>query len=169
MIYIVLGIVIGLLVWGVYNIIYHTGGIIDLISNILLGGVSGFAIWLTIGSLIGIFLPTTDIVTEEQEIYALNDSSTIKGKNFLFSGYIDEKFVCRYIVNTDKGKSIEEIDTDDNKFYIEEGNYKPKVVKYSIGFKSNWHYLFAFPMFHDYYKFFVPEGTVTNTYNIDLQ
>ena len=126
----------------------------------------GFIVYLAIGGIIGCGLPLNEIV-EEQEIFALTDNSSVEGRNYLFSGYINEELVCRYVVNTDRGKHIEEVDA--YKVYINEGDYKPVVKHYTYVFEKEWHEWFAHTLFtDDYYEFYVPENTVTNEYNIDL-
>lgn len=120
-----------------------------------------------LGGLIGYFLPTIEIV-KEQKICALNDTSEIEGQRFLFSGYIDKDLVFRYITNTNKGKHIKEIKGTEN-VYINEGDYVPAVRIVSYEFVKKWYCLFAYPPFDVEYIFFVPENTVTNEYNIDLQ
>lgn len=132
-----------------------------------LGLAIGFMLYLFIGGMLGTSLPTVDVV-EEQKICALVDSSEIEGTNYLFSGYIGEKLVFRYVINTDKGKHIEEIKSVEN-VYINEGDYEPMVKIYSKEFAKEWHNWIAMPLFSKEYVFYVPHDTITNEYNIDLQ
>jgi hypothetical protein len=134
--------------------------------NVLTGFMFGVLLLFTLGSLVGDFLPQVEEY-KEQEIYALNDSSSTEGSKFLFSGHIDEKLVFRYVIETDKGKHIEEIKGID-KVYIKEGNYSPVLRIYSYDLKEDWHYWVAIPSFDKYYVFYVPENTVTDEYNINL-
>ena len=139
----------------------------DGIMGAFCGAFCGFLLYFLIGGLIGCSLPLNQVV-EEQEIYALTDNSSVEGVHYLFSGYIDEDLVCRYVVNTDKGKHIEETDVDN--VYINEGDYKPLVKHYTYVLEKEWHNLFAHELFtDDYYEFYVPKNTVTNEYNIDLK
>lgn len=132
----------------------------------LLGFCIGFILWFFIGGLIGAGLPMVEVV-EEQEICALNDSTSVEGASYLFSGYIDKDLVCRYVINTERGKHIEEVDTDN--VYIKEGDYTPTVKIHRYKFKKEWYYWFAHDIFAEYYvEFFVPENTITSEYNIDL-
>lgn len=133
----------------------------------LVGAIIGSMLWVIIGPFIGINLPTTEIVTE-QELYALSDNSELSGHHYLFSGYVDEEYGYRYVINTEKGKHIEFVSADN--VYIEEGNYEPKIVKYTYEWKEDWYILFAINLFaeDDYTKIYIPEGTITNEYNIDL-
>lgn len=135
--------------------------------NGLLGLCIGFLLWFLVGGLIGARLPMAEIV-EEQEICALNDSTSIDGANYLFSGYIDEDLVCRYVINTERGKHIKEVDADN--VYIKEGDYTPTVKFHKFEFEKKWYYWFAHDGFTEYYvEFFVPKNTITSEYNIDLK
>ena len=102
MIYIILGCIIGVVVG--YNYCY------ELDEGILcgfLGGLIGVIAYFIIGGIIGLFLPTKDIITT-QNLCALNDTTAIEGQTFLFSGYIDEELKYRYLVETEKGIHVEE-------------------------------------------------------------
>lgn len=137
---------------------------------VALGGfLAGSFIWFIFGGIVGITLPTVDKV-QKYELCALNDNTSIQGRKYLFSGRIDGELVYRYIINTEKGKHIEESEIDNA--YIKEGNYKPMVKEHTTDFKKDWYYLFCFPLFSgadNYIEFYVPENTVTNEYNIDLK
>ena len=167
MIYIILGIAIGVIFaiingWGFCEKFF--GALFFGFLGFLIGGI----LWITFGEFVGevLDLPQTDTY-EEQEICALNDSTSTEGSMFLFSGHIEDKLVFRYVVETNKGKHIEEIkDTED--VYIKEGNYKPVARTYSYDFVEEWHFWFASPSLDEYTVFYVPENTVTNEYNINL-
>ena len=139
----------------------------EALGGAFLGGIIGVILYFLIGGIIGAFLPTEMEIVDTQKIYALTDDSSIDGRHYLFSGYADEKMVCRYIVDTDKGKNIEEVCA--NHSFINEGDYEPKVEIYKTKFKYNWDYIFASDwLFSLEYRFYVPENTVINSYNIDL-
>lgn len=158
MIFIIVGIIIGV--------------ILDDFSKIF-GGVCGFVVGLVIygilGSIIGGGLQTVENINT-QNIVALNDSSKIEGQRYLFSGYINESLVYRYIIETEKGKHIEECKADNG--YIKEENINnPYVEIHTYTFKHDWCYLFAININYveNYSVFHVPGGTVTNEYNVDLK
>ena len=164
MIFIVLGVLFGL----IYGI-FEEDSLLAGVFLSFMGFIIGIFIWMTVGSIIGVTLPTIDKV-EKYELCALNDNNSIQGKKYLFSGKINENLVYRYVINTEKGKHIEEEKIDNA--YIKEGNYKPIVKKHVRDFKKDWYYLFAWSSFldsDDYTEFYVPENTVTNEYNIDLK
>jgi hypothetical protein len=156
MVFVILGFIIG--------IFYGE----DLFGGFL-GAVFGLIIYGIAGSFIGCALPTIEHINT-QNIVAMNDSSKIEGQKYLFSGYVDEKLVYRYIVETDKGKHIEECSTENG--YLKEGNTKkPYAESHSFKFKQDWYYWFAINInsADNYSVFYVPKGTVTNKYNVDLQ
>lgn len=163
MLYVILGVIIGV-IYGFKDE--------DIVGAILLG-IAGFTFglvaWFIIG-LVGIALPTVESV-ETQEIYALNDSSELEGQKFLFSGYIEENLVYRYVVESDKGKHIEECSVNDA--YIKDiKSDSPYVEFHTYEFKHGWFGLFAMnwkSLCESYYVFYVPNGTVTNEYNVDLK
>lgn len=163
MIFILLGLILGFL-YGLQEEGFSFGILVAL------GGfLAGSFIWFIFGGIVGITLPTVDKV-QEYELCALNDNISIQGRKYLFSGRIDGELVYRYIINTEKGKHIEESEIDN--VYIKEGNYKPMIKEHTTDFKKDWYYLFCFPLFTDidnYIEFYVPEGTVTNEYDIDLK
>lgn len=162
MIFIILGFLIGFIIG-----LYDDGFFLGVLSSIL-GLIIGFVIWLFVGGIIGYFLPTVEVI-EEHELCALSDSSSIEGVNYLFSGYIDGKMVCRYVIDTERGKHIEEEKTDN--VYIKEGNYTPTVKIHKMDLKKDWYDWFAHELFVEgyYVEFFVPENTVTSDYKIDLK
>lgn len=149
------------------NDIRNDFGINYAICNGILGMVYGAIVWVAVGGIIGTNLPMVEIVTE-QPICALNDSTSIEGRNYVFSGYVEENLVYRYVIETEKGKKNEEIRS--NNVYIKEGDYVPTIRNHDEHFAEDWYYWFAFPWKGDHYiEFLVPENTVTDQYNIDLQ
>ena len=161
MIYIIIGII-------VFAIVFYSWSQdwIDAILGVLLGAFLGIIAWLLFGSIIGGFLPEKEVV-EEKPLYALTDATSTYGEKFLFSGYIDEKLTYRYIIETERGKHIEE--TSANKVYVNEGDYEPHVKIYHTEFAEDWYYLFAGHFETTYYEFYVPENTLTHNYQVDLE
>ena len=163
MLFVIIGIVLGI-VFG-----YRDG--YEIIEAIL-GGLIGFIVGLFMWFVVGAFcynLPYNEIVTT-QEICALNDSSEVEGQKFLFSGYIEENLVYRYVIDTERGKHIEECDVD-NAYIKDIESDNPYVEIHKYEFKSGWYYLFAidFKSAKKYQIFYVPNGTITNEYSVDLQ
>lgn len=150
-------------------IVMYSGGesFSDGLLGALIGFLTGLLLMFTIGQIIGLMLPKEENITKEN-IYALNSSDSTEGASFIFSGYVDENFIYRYVIETDKGKHVEEIDAD--KVYIVEGNYEPIMEIHKTVFKYKWMYLFAYHGSEkDYVKFYVPSGTVTTEYSVNLE
>lgn len=158
MIFIIAGIIIGV--------------ILEDYSKIF-GGFCGFIVGLVVygifGSIIGGSLPTVENINT-QNIVALNDSSKMEGQRYLFSGYINESLVYRYVIETENGKHVEECKAD-NGYIKEETINNPYVEIHTYTFKRGWCYWFAINIncVKNYSTFYVPSGTVTNEYNVDLK
>lgn len=84
---------------------------VAVIMSGALGLGIGTVLWLTLGIGIGCFVPTYEHIKTEY-LCSLNDSYSISGQKFLFSGYIEEKKEIRYMSKKDKGFKINSISTD---------------------------------------------------------
>ena len=163
MIYIILGCIIGVVVG--YNYCYELD---EGILGGFLGGLIGVIAYFIIGSIIGLFLPTKDIITT-QNLCALNDTTTIEGQTFLFSGYIDEELKYRYLVETKKGIHVEEKGITNAYIKTIEKGEQPYIEEYDSVLKSDLYYWFAVNLKDNEYVFYLPEGSITNEYNVDLE
>ena len=133
-----------------------------------LGIGAGLILWLSIGSIIGRFMPTID-VKETKELYALQDSNEISGSFFLGCGRIGEEMHYAYIVKKDKGKQIQTLEIDANEIYLNDNADAPTLDIYSKDFKYEWMYWFAMPTIGYEYVFNIPSGSIDYKYNIDLK
>ena len=138
------------------------------ISIPFLGIGVGLILWISIGFIIGFFMPTID-VKETKELYALQDSNEISGSFFLGCGRIDEEMHYAYIVKEDKGKQIQTLEIDANKIYLNDNVDTPTLDIYSKDFKYGWMYWFAMPRGDCEYVFNIPSGSIDYKYNIDLK
>ena len=128
----------------------------------------GLILWISIGFIIGLFMPTID-VKETKELYALQDSNEISGSFFLGCGRIDEEMHYAYIVKEDKGKQIQTLEIDANKIYLNDNVDTPTLDIYSKDFKYGWMYWFAVPRGNCEYVFNIPPDSIDYKYNIDLK
>ena len=133
-----------------------------------LGIGTGLILWLSIGSVIGLFMPTVDI-KETKELYALQDSNEISGSFFLGSGRIDEEMHYVYIVKEDRGKQMQTLKIDTNDIYLNDNVDTPTLDIYSKDFKYGWMYWFAVPRGDCEYVFNIPSDSIDYKYNIDLK
>ena len=127
----------------------------------------GLILWISIGFIIGLFMPTID-VKETKELYALQDSNEISGSFFLGCGRIDEEMHYAYIVKEDKGKQIQTLEIDANKIYLNDNVDTPTLDIYSKDFKYGWMYWFAVPRGNCEYVFNIPPDSIDYKYNTDL-
>ena len=160
MIWIIVGIVIG--------IIYaHCVDYGDYVLDGLIGLGMGMVLNLFLGGLIGLYLPKQTII-EEIKIIALTDNNSIEGQKYLFSGYINEKYIYRYVIETECGKQVKELDNSEN-VYIQYDNENPRIAYEYSDFKYGWLWLFGVDLTEPKKIIYVPEGTITETYEIDLE
>ena len=165
MVFIIILAIVGL-VWGIIDGLEISDKILQSILGLAVGGLIGILIWISIGSIIGFLLPKKEIVTE-RPIYALEDGTNISGYRYLARGYIEEKEVIKYISDGEYGKKIYTADADNS--YINEGCDNAYVEIRDKQFKYDWFYLFAMEWYDDVYIFYIPDGSVTNEINIDLE
>lgn len=105
---------------------------------------------------------------DKVNIVALEDNNTIEQKGFLARGYINEKLQYAYIYETPKGLTVKSVDAEHSYINYTEG--KPiLIIKTATRFKDSILNLIAIPLDSTEYYFYIPEGSVITTYNIDLQ
>lgn len=71
---------------------WDCSGVLAKIGYFFLGAISGilagFLVWITVGSLIGLKMPTENY-TETKSLYALQDGEKISGRFYLMGGTVD--------------------------------------------------------------------------------
>ena len=106
-------------------------------------------------------------ITSTHSIVALKDNPNITGHFFLFSGYEDEELYYHYAEETELGIRTDKIHADNS--YIIYENREPRIEQYdATKFKHWWHYIYAVPL-DTYYKIYVPEGTVSQEFKVNLE
>ena len=100
-----------------------------------------------------------------QEIYALSDNIGASGNFFLGTGQVGSDLVYFYVVDSENGKHVESVKRENA--YIKYGDeHTVTVVSYEFENKAlHW---VAFSTKENDYVFCVPEGTITNSFEIDL-
>ena len=121
-------------------------------------------------------IPNTFIPKEEKEyssvshkIVALKDTKESKGSFILGSGYIDEELYYYYFEETSEGLKKRKLRASD--CYIKYDD-NPRVIEYThTGYKKAYHYIYATPeVIHvTYYVIYVPKGSITNEFKVDLE
>lgn len=106
-------------------------------------------------------------IESTNSIVALKDNQNISGSFFIFGGYEDEDLYYYYAEETDIGIRTNKVLAKDA--YIIYDNNNPRIEEIeAVKFKHWWNYIYAFPL-DNYTKLYVPDGTVTSDYNIDLE
>lgn len=168
MIYLIIGVVIGIILVIADSIDY--GFEFWTLLRVLIGFLIGLVVWISVGTIIGLFLPTEYQLYETQNLSALKDNSSISGSFFLGSGTVDEHTVYKYVTDTDKGKLICELSAENSDIYINECDEQSRVEIYSEGFVSDWYAWFAFTGWsNNEVIFYIPEGSLTTEFDIDLE
>lgn len=138
-------------------------GITFILISMLLTLIFGIAA-------IGIATANSEVryeVTSSKDIIALQDNDSVNGNFFLGTGSVNDKMKYVYMVKDNEGYRMETLNanevtivySDEKKVEIQEARFANK----NIGL---W---FGVPMSDVKYKIYVPEGTIKNEYNIDLQ
>lgn len=108
------------------------------------------------------------VKVNEIEISALKDNNNMSGNFFIGIGYIDEEMNYYYVENTEKGKIVKKIDAN-NVYIVEDNEEQPRIEEYKAQFKNEKWLLIAANCNNSYKKIYIPENSITNEYNIDLE
>lgn len=116
--------------------------------------------------------PIEDIIYIDADITTLEDNFQIKGRKYLTHGYIDETLSYTYInKQIDGGYKVYSVPASDSTVYYIKDNEQPHIEYHKTQF-VNPVLKFLYndtPLFDQTYKIYVPEGTIVETYSIDLR
>lgn len=171
MIWFIIGFIVFIIytIWSVRNgydsfdyiiapILFFVGSV--LISFLITFGVSNIMSYSTEAT-------ATYEKTANIEITALKDNQNINSNFYLMGGYVEEDLYYYYAKETELGYTTEKVKASE--CYIKHTDEKPYIEKYEGDFAKDWYYIFGFPTYDNRYIIYVPEGTVTSEYNIDLE
>ena len=142
----------------------------DYILYILFSGIIAFVI-IIIGlagsALIGESLDTTYTLEYSAPIVALKDDKIMQGDFFLGCGSVDGDLQYYYAEDSSKGYQVKHVDVDNT--YLLFDDDKPRIERYeAAAFNKKIHYLYAMPNGY-YYKIYIPHGSITNGFKVDLE
>ena len=154
---------------------FHNHGV--SIESLLAGtalGLTGTLIGIVIFAVMivytAVFAPVEDYV-EEKGLYAINDTINYVALNPRFDSEGNGGLTYSYITDDEKGKHFTSITSND--VYVVETTDTPTLKVHKQKYKDAWYMRIVEPAINndwvDYYEFYVPEGTVTYNYNLDLQ
>lgn len=104
--------------------------------------------------------------TSELPIVSLADATHVEGQYLLFGGSVDSVPVYRYYYRTDEGFRMGWKPVDES-YIVEQESTRPRYEKVEdiIDFGPWTHKMAS----DTHYVFYVPPGTVTNDFNLDLE
>jgi hypothetical protein len=111
------------------------------------------------------------IVTDTKTIYALNDTNSINGQAFLFSGYIKEDLVYRMFVEDNGGKKLKELNPSSVTIYEEDDSCNKIIETYKYQYTNGfiiW-LLGKYTWDDTIYNIHIPKGSITTEYKLDLK
>lgn len=97
-----------------------------------------------------------------QYIVALNDNNIIHGRFYLRRGYIDEEMYYQYLMKWNGGYKLNQIEASNATIYESDNDYR---VEWYEG-KRNW---LCFTDTTKIQKIYVPNGSIKESFNIDLE
>ena len=105
--------------------------------------------------------------TSEYPIIALKYGKGITGSFYLFSTHMEDGLYYHYAYQTERGYKVEKVKAD--QCYIVYTEENPRIEKYTgESFKTWVTWIYAFPRYQ-HYILYVPEGTITTEFSIDLE
>ena len=145
------------------------------------GILSGILMWFVSVSLVMLFIMMpfaklakvleVPIVYEDTttQIVALQDGDAITGRTFfLGSGYVKNELEYTYMYDTEKGFAVNQVPAAHS--YIKYSNDSPYVIEHkATQFDGIMWNLITIPSVSTEYYFYLPEGSIIQGYNIDLQ
>lgn len=170
MIWYILVIIITLvgLIWSLVWAWREAGPIIGIILGLLVGFLCFLASGAFALEMDKVFYtprPEGYQIIESVELQALNDSTQISGSGNFVNVSISENDVYVYMTRNEDGTYSKNTLENEVVKIRETNNEEPHLLKYCCTAENEW-----LSMYKDvYYCFVVPEGTVVNTFDVDLE
>lgn len=144
-------------------------GILVTLGMTFITTLFGFVISVLCSEICSNIVSVKYVKTETIEISALKDNTSSSAQFFLGSGCVDEEMRYFYIKNTEIGKKMDSIGAENA--YIKENNTEnPRIETWKPEYE-NWAWnLIAFPCFKNTrFQIYIPEGSVTTDFDIDME
>ena len=105
----------------------------------------------------------TEAPQSVEKIVSLSDNSLVTGKLYLRRGYIDQDLWYQYMVELNDGGFVaNKVKSTDTTLYYSDGNYRVE------WYTKERHWLWFYEK-ENYHKIFIPAGSITDEYSIDLK
>ena len=129
--------------------------------------MSSAIIYLCCGGIVGSFFEPVSYTQTETPLIALKDNSTIDGLFFLGCGNIGSKTQYSYAIDTEFGIKIKTLSAD-KKIYFKYDEGAPALITSEPVYSTLAKWLSA-PSYDPIYTFRIPEGSIINEYQVDLE
>lgn len=98
-----------------------------------------------------------------EKIVSLSDNSLVTGRFYLRRGYIEQDLWYQYMVELNDGGFVaNKVKSTDTTLYYSDGNYRVE------WYTKERHWLWFYEK-ENYHKIFIPAGSITDEYSIDLK
>lgn len=107
-------------------------------------------------------------LTQTEKITALKDNISSEGHFFLASATIKDKPSYYYVVQTNRGLKQKKINAEQSYIHYTKDDFRVEIYK-GVSFKNWYTYIWASVPTAEYYDIYIPEGSVTSEFNVDLE
>lgn len=145
---------------------YYKLGKLESLGWAALWSLIGAILACVTGAILGSFLPHEEKMTGQLNIVALADATHTEGRFYLFGGSIESEPVYRYYYRSNGGYKMGWKPVGSS-LIIESETETPRYDKIEEVRETDW---WGFESTQETrYIFYVPPGTVTNDFNLDLE
>lgn len=104
----------------------------------------------------------------EYQLQALNDNVGVGGQFYLGTGTFSDEPKYYVMIKSDTGYKMETYKINEATLIYTQA--EPRIEQYELYFTNPWVRFFCGDTsVNDYYKIYVPEGSILNTYQVDLE
>ena len=105
---------------------------------------------------------------KEYQLQALNDNVRVGGQFYLGTGTFSDEPKYYVMIKSDTGYKMETYKINEATLIYTQT--EPRIEQYELYFTNPWVRFFCGDTsVNDYYKIYVPEGSILNTYQVDLE
>ena len=129
--------------------------------------MSSAIIYLCCGGIVGLFFEPVSYTQTETPLVALKDNSAINGSFFLGCGNVGSETQYSYAIDTEFGIEIKTLSANE-KIYFKYDEGTPALIKSEPVYSTLAEWL-SVPYDRPIYTFRIPEGSIINEYQVDLE
>lgn len=107
------------------------------------------------------------VIESSCQLVALKDNSAISGRFFLMNGSIDSEQYYYYAAEDELGIKVDKVAASECYIQYVESEYR--IESYTPVFRDEWRNWFAIQMKDPYFIIYIPDGSITEEFSIDLE